>query len=1234
MLTQSLVLLCCVINALPAISQTEVSPTDKPCNAPTIVASGTPGICIDYNFPLCCADTSYHNFLGKDPACGSSPTGRDVWFKISNMNVGEEYNFMYTEKGHRQTWVEIYELPAGSDCKVPANYSAVSCSRENDVNYFPQSTATATFVPKNATSTYYVRLMRASLVTDGAMAGNICIVKSYVNDLPCGAIYLPIESAKGTNPVQGQNYAAATWTPTLFNNILCGPNNDVWYKFVPEECSVNIFLKNLNPTSYEIQAAILESVDGTCNNLKQVTACGGIKDKFDDILLSVDGLTVGKTYYVIVDGFAPPYYNATGKHTIEVFKKPNAPLCPNIKTPCDCSSPSACSNPVPLPNSSLGNLALDKAKNDGSVNGCFDLKAQNIPLVGGTNRAEFCANYTAAPGDDFMAFDNVVYKDASCSILTNLSKNVVYESGDCNKPIPPTCVDVNGKSPVYRLTPGKTYKFCRQSVADGGDIDCVGKNYQSFCAFLWKINNKSTLNQTICNGGSFAFNGTNYDKSGSYTVTFPNAVTGCDSIVTLNLTVLPKLESVITPAPVCAEKGYVVGNITYTVSGTYKTTIKSSIGCDSTVTLNLTVLAKKESSITRTVCDKQTVTIGTTVFSLSGTYVEKIKAANGCDSTVTLNLTVLAPIGKKDKQIICFGSKYTYKGKDYDKSGDYDLEIFKAKNGCDSILSLNLTVLPDYSNMKDAKTICANQTYVFGDKTLTTAGTYTHTFKSKYAGANCDSTVTLTLKLENRIETNLKKAICFGESLTVGGVVYPTSTSKEITLKANGGCDSIIKLDLTVRPEAKTTEQKVEICDGKSITVAGQTFTKEGVFSIKQKYPEGCDSAIIKLTVVVIRPETKSVNGFLCKDGKFEYNGKVYTKLGSYSDTTYAAGSGCIKEIVTINISNKNLEASISATPESCNGKCDGAAKIIGLTNAALPATYLWENGSTAEEIKSLCVGTYKVTITDKDGCTVIKTAVITTDPTPPFSIVGASKKASCDKASNGSASVTSPTGAGYTYLWNTGATTAGIQNVKPGNYSVTVTDKDGCKNTSSIAVEAEPNPVMITIAEGKNKIEIIKGQTKDITIVTTPPTGVTLSINPTTGTNINGNVIKFNPAVTTPYTIMGTDANGCMATANILVEVKEILFPSIFTPSSNDGNAIFQPTNFPEDAVITKFVIFDRWGNLVYDYDKAGKSWWNGKFQNKDNQELASDVYVYYVEYQVDGKSVAPIKNDITLIR
>jgi hypothetical protein len=433
--------------------------------------------------------------------------------------------------------VEVYELPAGKDCSIAANYKSVVCTRENNVDNWTNSTASATFTPENQSSRYYLRFMRANTTpNDISLEGSICVTKAYPNDEPCGATPLLIQNSPTANPVFGQNYYAADWQPLIYLGPTCGPNNDVWYKFVAESCSININLKNLSAGSYEIQAAILESVDGNCNNLREITPCGGAKNKYDDITLSVDGLTVGRTYFVIVDGFSPPYFNATGKHSIVVYKKPNAPACPNIKTPCDCSTSIGCSGVIPFPNSVTGNFALSKAKGDPNVSGCIDLVPSKIPILGGSNKAEFCATYTAVPGDEFMAFDNVLNKDGNCELIAAQSKNIVYEAGNCSITLTPVCIDINGFTPIYKLTAGKSYKFCRQVVADGSDLDCIGKNYESYCAFLWKIETKTYVNQTVCFGECYKFNNKDYCSSGTYTSTFVNPITNCDSTVILNPT--------------------------------------------------------------------------------------------------------------------------------------------------------------------------------------------------------------------------------------------------------------------------------------------------------------------------------------------------------------------------------------------------------------------------------------------------------------------------------------------------------------------------------------------------------------------------------------------------------------------------------------------------------------------------------------------------------------------------
>lgn len=136
----------------------------------------------------------------------------------------------------------------------------------------------------------------------------------------------------------------------------------------------------------------------------------------------------------------------------------------------------------------------------------------------------------------------------------------------------------------------------------------------------------STVNRTICEGDTAE----GYTTSGTYIDTL-NTVLGCDSIRTLNLTVLPK--SVLTLTQTICEGDSVFG---YTQTGIYIDTLTAANGCDSIRTINLTVLPRSRSTLTETICQGQSYLGYTT----AGIHIDTLVAANGCDSIRTLILNV------------------------------------------------------------------------------------------------------------------------------------------------------------------------------------------------------------------------------------------------------------------------------------------------------------------------------------------------------------------------------------------------------------------------------------------------------------------------------------------------------------------------------------------------------------------------------------------------------------------
>jgi phage-related protein len=1192
------------------------TPSDKPCNAPVVQTSNNPGTFINNTVSLCC--NTYTNFLGTNPTCGTAQTDRDAWFKINGMTAGQQYNFMYIETGNRQTWVEIFELPAGKDCTKPTDFKTVKCARANNVAFYPGSTVSATFIPPSATSTYYARFQRLN-VTDESLDGIFSVTKSYPNEEPCGAILLTPSPAQGTNATFGNNITAADWKPEILTGPTCGPNNDVWYKFVATECSMQIFIDNLSQTTYEMQAALLASSDGTCNNLMDVVPCGGLPDQYLDIMLTADNLTVGKTYYVIVDGYAPPYINAIGNFSIEVFKKPNAPSCPPIPSPCDCGDIASCGGSGSLlPNSIAGNAALNAAIANPNANGCyqFSSSAPAPPLCGGNNTVEFCINYKALSSDTLVAFDNVVGKDADCEVLS--TKNIAYEEGLCVAPAAPICLDYNKKSPFFKVTPGKNYRFCRQIVTNGADPDCLGKTYKSFCAFMWKIPSNFSMSKTICNGESVKIGNNTYSTSGTYTNVLSNAVTGCDSIVVLNLNVLPASVSNITTS-ICNGDSYLIGTDKYNKTGTYVAKIKTGNGCDSTINLNLTVLPAKISTQAKTICFGESLTIGNNVYDKSGVYTASVKT-NGlsCDSTISLTLTVLPKNEKVFGKTICNGQTYTsVDGTVYDKTGTYEKK-YKGKNGCDSFYTVKLLVKPVLTNSIKGG-VCEGKSFVFGTQTLTKTGIYTEKFTT---GIGCDSTVIIDFKVSNKVEKTTTATTCDNKPYIFGGKPYDKSGTYKLDFPLPGGCDSTATLILTVLPTKKETKN-VTICNGESVKIGTFTYNTSGTYTntIPSK-ANGCDS-VVTLNLTVRPPSDKTESRTICNGASVTVNGKVYTKAGTFPEGKFKDKNGC-DSIFTVVISEENIDIKTNINRPACGDVADGSIKIDNPTGADYK--FLWSTNATTASITNLKKGTYTVTVTNtKTGCTKVQSIQLEESPAPKVSAVV--KGPECDSKANGSITILGPTG---TITWTPAiSTTTTASNLKSGTYSVVIKDANGCESKETFVLTPTSNitPKITVNPTG----QVIQGSDVTLTVDNVPTNG---KYNWSNGATTQVIVVKATSKSVT-YTVTYTDSNGCTGTASTTIIGKGIDFPKVVIPTDgNEKNTKFRPVVGSLPEPYRKFLIVNRWGEVVCDLSGTIDPAWTGNYYDgaKDlSKPCPADSYVYIVQFAGDETVYS---SDFTLVR
>ncbi|OXB00905.1 hypothetical protein B0A72_19260 [Flavobacterium pectinovorum] len=224
---------------------------------------------------------------------------------------------------------------------------------------------------------------------------------------------------------------------------------------------------------------------------------------------------------------------------------------------------------------------------------------------------------------------------------------------------------------------------------------------------------------------------------------------------------------------------------------------------------------------------------------------------------------------------------------------------------------------------------------------------------------------------------------------------------------------------------------------------------------------------------------------------------------------------------------------STSSTPQtniSCNGGTNGSASVV-VTGGTTPYTYAWApSGGTNAAATGLGVGSYTVTVTDGESTQITRIFNITQPPV--LNGTPATTQVACFGGSNGVASVTASGGTpGYTYLWNTGATTSAITGLTAGTYSVTITDANACTKLVSNIIVAQP--AVLSASQGTiTNVSCNGGANGSATVTATGGAGgYTYSWSPSGGTAATASGLSQGN-----YTVTITDANSCQVTQNFAI--------------------------------------------------------------------------------------------------
>jgi len=357
----------------------------------------------------------------------------------------------------------------------------------------------------------------------------------------------------------------------------------------------------------------------------------------------------------------------------------------------------------------------------------------------------------------------------------------------------------------------------------------------------------STDNQLACD--TYTWNGINYTFSGTYTYTTTNSV-GCDSTATLNLTINNSISSTDVQEH-CDTYTWVDGNV-YTSSNNTATYMYTTVdGCDSLLTLDLTINSTDSPTSVLHACDSL-VWNGST-YTATGIYIFDTITSSGCDSIAALYLTIDTSISSIDVQEHC--DTYTWvDGNVYTSSNNTATFMFATVDGCDSLVTLNLTI-NNSTNSSTSITFCDE--YTWNGINYTSSGTYTYPSTNS---VGCDSTATLNLTINNSSSSTDVQEHCDTYTWVDGNVYTSSNNTATYMFTTVDGCDSLSTLDLTINNSSSSTDVQ-EHCDTYT-WVDGNVYTSSNnTATMLYTNAIGCDSTVTLDLTLNLSPTTPPILG-------------------------------------------------------------------------------------------------------------------------------------------------------------------------------------------------------------------------------------------------------------------------------------------------------------------------------------------------------------------------------------
>jgi gliding motility-associated-like protein len=340
-------------------------------------------------------------------------------------------------------------------------------------------------------------------------------------------------------------------------------------------------------------------------------------------------------------------------------------------------------------------------------------------------------------------------------------------------------------------------------------------------------------------------------------------------------------------------------------------------------------------------------------------------------------------------------------------------------------------------------------------------------------------------------------------------------------------------------------------------TISNVNTSNSGTYSLNYSF-DGLDCIVDTSIVVTIYSaptiQTSSFTNPTCYNAN---NGTASVTISGNSSVTYLWSTGATTSSIsnlsagtyTVTITGSNgctstqsftltqpllLTASASVTSNyngyniSCYNGTNGSAQVVA-SGGTSPYTYLWSNNATTSTLSSISAGTYSVTVTDSKGCTATSSVTLT-QPTI-LQLSNANQTAiACFGGNTGAIDITVVGGVtNYTYAWSNAATSQDLSNLLAGNYSVTITDANGCTKTGAYTL-TQPSTALSS-SETHTTISCYNSATGSIDLTVAGGT------SPYSYSWSNGSTSQDLSAIAAgTFTVTITDAKGCQTSRSVTI--------------------------------------------------------------------------------------------------